>query len=110
MYNFIMALVISKIAKSEIMKTYHARIGCQREIRNNTSNIFEIQTKQQLNRTSRSVRFQFSFFRVVYHRNDVALTQFLSIAGISRVASLDDSMKTSLGRYRDAESKDKREV
>lgn len=104
-----MTLVISKIAKSEIMKTYHARMACQRETRNNTSNIFEIQTTTEC-RTCRSVRFQFSFFHVVYHRNDVALTQFLSIAGISRVASLDDSMKTSLGRYRDAESKDKREV
>lgn len=77
---------------------------------NNTSDIFEVQIKQQPNRTCRSasVRFQFSFFRVVYHRNDVALTQFLPIAGISRVASLDDSMKMSLGRYRDAKSKDKR--
>lgn len=40
------------------------------------------------------VRAQFFFFFALFITNDVALTQFLAIAVISRVASLDDSMIT----------------
>lgn len=93
MCNFIKTIVISKIARNEIMKIYRARMEYHYGTRNNTSDILEVQLKRTCRSANMSSVSNFSFF-ALFITNDVALTQFLAIAGISRVASLDDSMKT----------------